>query len=147
MMLPGALDRHTLIDTSELGGEIAALMAEIQTEEPEKRLEFFHYFEEIWMKRFDVASWNISVASKDDFKIYSRKNNALENFNCKLNSRFTTPHPNIFRFIDVIRGLSQETAKLYYRCRRSCTDKIIVRISSQDDETLASRPVRAKTTP
>lgn len=76
-------------------------------EEKEKWDKFYAYFQKTWVKGYGVEAWNISEMIGKNVEIQNRTNNALECFNRELNTKFSSPRPNIFHFVNVIRSISK----------------------------------------
>jgi hypothetical protein len=77
------------------------------SENHEKWHQFFEYFAQAWLNgNIPFGTWNITAHDNLCLPNLVATNDALENFNRQLNSSFFSPHPNIFRFIEVIRDIS-----------------------------------------
>jgi hypothetical protein len=73
--------------------------------ESEKWSSFWSYFNRTWLLNFSPATWNIHGLSG----VQNRTNNALERFNRTFNSHFTTAHPSLIHFLEIVKKQSQET--------------------------------------
>jgi hypothetical protein len=67
---------------------------------------FLEYFANTWIKKYDPVIWTQVNQKK---KVLIRTNNGLERYNRRLNEKFSSAHPSMPTFIQVIR---EET--LYY---------------------------------
>jgi hypothetical protein len=131
-MQRGMLDSLTLVDHSLVAKTLQDLCDSVSVgQHVEKWEQFAHYFMSVWCARFPFESWNASGDADKTLRIGNRTNNALESFNRQLNAEFASPHPNIFHFVDVIRGMS---------CR-------IVRTLLDIRSGNSQRPVRANVVP
>ena len=66
------------------------------------------------------ATWNILDEDEKYSDLKNRNNNALENYNHMMNSKFTTPHPYLLVFVQTIK---QESQKQVERCARIFIDE------------------------
>ncbi|CAF1586169.1 unnamed protein product [Adineta ricciae] len=57
----------------------------------------FNYFENQWMRKVDIQQWNV-------YGMQMRTNNNAEGYHNRLNSRMSKYHPNIWAFIQCIKG-------------------------------------------
>lgn len=105
-MKKGNLDSLTVIDPIMIEERIRVLRNEMERSNKSKWDEFWTYFRDTWMDKYEINDWNIyNHAQKGIFEA-QRTNNCLENFNRQLNSRFVHSHPNTFHFIETIRSIS-----------------------------------------
>jgi hypothetical protein len=111
-MQTGNLDRLTLVKRDEIDDTIADLRLKLERGDREKWEKFWSYFGKTWLREFAFSTWNISELQEEDIEITNRTNNGLENFNKKLNNVFSSPHPNIFMFINAIKKISGEYDRL-----------------------------------
>jgi hypothetical protein len=112
-MRPGMVDRLTSVKQESIPQAIANIRAETdEREQAGKWDEFYRYFFSVWMRQFDFDTWNTSAPERRGIDADNQTNNALENFNRVLNDEFASPHPNLFNFIDVIRGTSERKVRM-----------------------------------
>jgi hypothetical protein len=112
-MQRGALDRLTQTSLDQIDIAISQIRATVSEGDSKNKWDiFYQYFKDNWLKRYDFDTWNLCTARSLNVDKKNRTNNALENFNRQLNSKFPTPHPNIFHFIDVIREISCKYVRL-----------------------------------
>ncbi|EGZ24005.1 hypothetical protein PHYSODRAFT_480393 [Phytophthora sojae] len=64
-----------------------------------------------WMRTYGPSTWNVNTIA-EAVDIVNRTNNALERFNRTLNESFTTSHPSLLTFVDVIKTKSQNYVDL-----------------------------------
>jgi hypothetical protein len=106
-MRKNMLDSLTTTPLKQIDDRISELRRLIpECEQKEKWDQFYAYFSKTWQHDFNFDDWNISSANANGIHIQNRTNNALENLNRQINSAFSTPHPNIYNFIDTIREIS-----------------------------------------
>jgi hypothetical protein len=112
VMQRGMLDSLTSVDFSSIPKILRDICYHVSAgAHDNKWSQFIRYFTNTWMTKFDFELWNVSKHTMNENDLVSRTNNALENFNRKLNSEFASPHPNIFHFIDVIKEISCRTVR------------------------------------
>ena len=106
LMRPGCLDRIRETEKVSIGETLNALRHENEIEDDEKWKSFCDYFSHTWIRGcIPFDTWNVSEQQGNDDELFAT-NNAMECFNRQLNSSFSSAHPNIFRFIEVIRQIS-----------------------------------------
>jgi hypothetical protein len=108
-MKRGQLDILTTIDRREIEPTLRHMQKRLaKGVVAEKWNDFFKYFNRVWMTDYDIETWNISKALDDSIDMRHRTNNALESFNAQINREFSSAHPNVFNFINVIKRISEE---------------------------------------
>ena len=107
------LDILTIVKKEDIPKSIKWLQAQIPNDSTESNWkDFWSYFNDTWMKRYDFETWNISAIIENEEEIRNRTNNALESFNRRFNERFPVAHPNLHRFIAVCKEISMEKVQL-----------------------------------
>jgi hypothetical protein len=111
-MKKGAIDELTVVKRSDIGKKVVKLKRKYaKGSSKDKWNNFFNYFNNTWMKKYDFDVWNISSVKEKYISIYNKTNNAPESFNKTLGGQFSSPHPNLLHFIQVIKKISIEYAK------------------------------------
>ncbi|KII62541.1 hypothetical protein RF11_08025 [Thelohanellus kitauei] len=72
-----------------------------KTSKDNRRMTFWFYFENTWLKRFDPSIWNTSTKKPQEL---IRTNNGLERYNRRFYEFFANSHPNIHNFVNAIRS-------------------------------------------
>ena len=97
--------------------EYEMLIDELKEDENFKKLnEFIKYFEKNYMGRFEnnnfiepiyqISFWNVYERIRND---EPRTNNAVEGWHSSFNRNAGTPHPNIARFVELIKDVENST--------------------------------------
>ena len=58
-----------------------------------------------------MSTWNVSENASNDYELRNRTNNALENYNRRVNSLFPTAHPSLGHFVHKIEEESRYQLK------------------------------------
>jgi hypothetical protein len=68
---------------------------------------FWAYFVKIWCKTYSITDWSIYHLLGPSMKgeLINRTNNPLERYNRVLKSKFTSAHPSMITFVEVIKKL------------------------------------------
>ena len=79
---------------------------------------FWTYFNDTWLKSYDVETWNIHHILETDNAhqvLINRTNNALENYNGKFKAAFhNSGHPTMHDFVMTLQEESHNCAQKYY---------------------------------
>jgi hypothetical protein len=98
------------------------------------------YFKSTWMDgRWKMEHWNYY-----DY-LGRRTNNDLEGFNRQLNRFLHSPHPNIYKFVDHIKGIDQKNSLRIIEYRKNPIDygKWSLRSKQVEKETKLKRLMAA----
>lgn len=99
----------TILKKKELQKGLSYLEAIYNSTEP-KFKKFLNYFKKVWLKKFPFELWNINF--KGNKKLITRTNNPLERYNRRLNEQFSTSHPNILKFVYILKNEEEFYSKL-----------------------------------
>jgi len=120
LLKQGVLDILCVIPPSELEHKgipfvkhmINVEFPDMTDDEKKKWVEFWTYFNRHWMSKDVIEMWNLHLViyDRDTGELYeelrdiqNRTNNALERYNRHLKSLFSSPHPSILKFIEVLK--------------------------------------------
>ncbi|EPZ32240.1 hypothetical protein O9G_004215 [Rozella allomycis CSF55] len=83
---------------------------------------FFLYFENTWMKSYEIQDWNV-YHLRGNPELMNRTNNCCESDNRRINEKFPTTHPPLSTFIGVI-----QSEIFYFSKRLECIRKGIEQV-------------------
>ncbi|KAF0986011.1 hypothetical protein HZS_4183 [Henneguya salminicola] len=106
--------------TNKIEKTLTILRKNIKESDKSKWNSFYKYFRVTWMKRFEIRTWNRSNAKDENIEIINRTNNALENYNRRLNEAFPISHPNFYVFINTIKRLAVQKVAEWTKARKNC---------------------------
>jgi hypothetical protein len=122
----GMLDLVTLVEKEDIDITIAYIRSILEVDSSPttiaKWAEFWKYFDKNWLKGpFPFEMWNLTSAYFDDEALLVEflSNNALENFNGQIGSKFHHPHPTIYALIKVIKQISIDMVDRLQRIREN----------------------------